>query len=62
MYFTIGGIKVARKRKSNQPTHYKFESKTSTGAFTKICKDMQKSLAWQQLSLRQQRIIFTFKI
>lgn len=50
-----------RKGKKEQPTHYAFESYNSTGAFTKICKDMMNSLAWQKLNLRQRGLYLTMK-
>ena len=50
------------KKKLKPPTNYDFESSNQRYDFTKICRDMQKSKAWNDLSLRQQRIIFTSKI
>lgn len=49
-------------KKMKPPTNYDFESQNQRYDFTKICRDMQKSKAWCDLSLRQQRIIFIFKI
>lgn len=51
-----------KKQKLKPPTNYDFESSNQKYDFTKICRDMQHSLAWQQLNLRQQRIIFTLKV
>ena len=48
-------------RKNNKMKHYSFESKTESGAFTKICKDMEKSLAWESLSLRQRGLYHYIK-
>lgn len=53
---------MPKKNKPKPPTNYAFESSNQDYAFTKICRDMQRSLAWKQLNLRQQRFIFTFKI
>ena len=53
---------MAKNNRPRPPTNYDFESANQKYDFTKICRDMQKSTAWQQLSLRQQRFIFTLKI
>lgn len=49
---------MSRKK---QVTHFDFESKSERGAFTKICKDMQKSKAWENLLLRQQALYLHLK-
>ncbi len=53
---------MKKANKLKLPINYKFESQNQKYDFTKICRDMQKSKAWCDLSLRQQRIIFIFKI
>lgn len=53
---------MAKSNRPRPPTNYDFESTNQRYDFTKICRDMQKSLAWKQLNLRQQRLIFTLKI
>lgn len=53
---------MAKSNRPKPPTNYDFESANLKYDFTKICRDMQKSLAWKQLNLRQQRIIFALKI
>lgn len=53
---------MAKNNRPKPPTNYDFESANQKYDFTKICRDMQKSLAWKQLNLRQQRFIFTLKI
>ena len=53
---------MAKNNRPRPPTNYDFESCNQKYDFTKICRDMQKSLAWKQLNLRQQRLIFTLKI
>lgn len=53
---------MAKTNRPKAPTNYDFESNNQQYNFTKICRDMQKSLAWKELHLRQQRIILTFKI
>lgn len=47
--------------KSKEMKHYSFESAKEKGAFTKICKDMQQSEAWKELSLRQQGLYLHLK-
>lgn len=47
--------------RKKQVTHYSFESKKERGSFTKICKDMQESKAWKELSLRQQGLYLHLK-
>ena len=46
---------MAKNNRPKPPTNYDFESANQKYDFTKICRDMQKSLAWQQLNLRQTR-------
>lgn len=53
---------MTKSKRIKPPINYDFESTNQQYNFTKICRDMQKSSAWQQLNLRQQRIIFVFKI
>ncbi len=53
---------MTKNNRPKPPTNYDFESFNQKYDFTKICRDMQHSLAWKQLKLRQQRFIFTFKI
>lgn len=53
---------MSKSNRPRPPTNYDFESTNQRYDFTKICRDMQKSLAWKQLNLRQQRLIFTLKI
>lgn len=53
---------MAKTNRLKPPTNYDFESNNQRYDFTKICRDMQHSIAWKQLSLRQQRIIFAFKV
>jgi len=53
---------MEKKKRIKPPTNYDFESSNNRYDFTKICRDMMKSKAWNELTLRQRRIIFTFKI
>lgn len=43
------------------PTNYSFESANQRYDFTKVCRDMQRSKAWKQLSLRQQGLYLHLK-
>ena len=52
---------MSKNNRPKPPINYDFESNNQKYDFTKICRDMQKSSAWKQLNLRQQRFIFTFK-
>lgn len=51
-----------KKNKLKPPVNYDFESSNNKYDFTKICRDMMKSKAWNELTLRQKRIISSFKI
>lgn len=51
-----------KKNKLKPPVNYDFESSNQRYDFTKICRDMMKSNAWIELTLRQKRIVFIFKI
>ncbi len=53
---------MSKKDKMKPPINYAFESSNQRYEFTKICRDMMKSKAWDELNLRQKRIISTFKI
>lgn len=53
---------MSKKDKMKPPINYDFESSNQRYEFTKICRDMMKSKAWDELNLRQKRIISTFKI
>lgn len=53
---------MAKTKTIKPPINYDFESANQKYDFTKICRDMMKSEAWDQLSLRQQRIVLIFKI
>lgn len=53
---------MVKNNRTKPPTNYDFESNNQKYDFTKICRDMQRSNAWNELSLRQQRLIFIFKI
>lgn len=52
---------MAKSKKLKPPTNYDFESNNQRYDFTKICRDMQRSLAWKQLSLRQQGLYLHLK-
>ena len=49
------------KRKNKPPNNYPFESSNTRFDFIKICRDMTKSKAWLDLSLRQRQLYFEFK-
>ena len=51
-----------KNKRPKPPTNYDFESDNQRYDFTNICRDMQHSEAWKNLSLRQQRFILTFEI
>ena len=51
-----------KKNKLKPPVNYEFESSNQRYDFTKICRDMMKSKAWNELNLRQKRTISTLKI
>lgn len=53
---------MGKNNKIKPPVNYDFESSNNRYDFTKICRDMMKSKAWSELSLRQRRFIFTSKI
>ena len=53
---------MKKNKKLKPPVNYDFESSNNKYDFTKICRDMMKSKAWNDLTLRQKRIVFTFKI
>ena len=53
---------MSKQEKMKPPINYAFESPNQRYEFTKICRDMMKSKAWDELNLRQKRIISTFKI
>lgn len=44
---------MATKKRQQKPSHQPFEGRDPHGQFYKITFDMQKSGAWQSLSLRQ---------
>lgn len=52
---------MAKNNRPRPPTNYDFESANQNYDFTKICRDMQHSLAWKQLSLRQQGLYLHLK-
>lgn len=52
---------MAKSKKLKPPTNYDFESNNQRYDFTKICRDMQHSLAWKQLNLRQQGLYLHLK-
>lgn len=52
---------MAKSKRIKPPTNYDFESGNQRYDFTKICRDMQKSEAWKQLSLRQQGLYLHLK-
>lgn len=52
---------MAKSKKLKPPTNYDFESNNQRYDFTKICRDMQRSLAWKQLNLRQQGLYLHLK-
>lgn len=53
---------MRKVNKRKVPFNFDFESSNNKYDFTKICRDMQKSQAWEKLNLRQQRLILTSKI
>lgn len=53
---------MKKNNKLKPPVNYDFESSNNKYDFTKICRDMMKSKAWNELTLRQRRTIFTIKI
>ena len=52
---------MAKSKKLKPPTNYEFESGNQRYDFTKICRDMQKSKAWNELNLRQQGLYLHLK-
>ena len=48
-------------RKRSAYKHEPFESKTEQGKFTKVCDDMMRSPAWNNLLLRQQGLYLHIK-
>ena len=52
---------MAKSKKFKFPNNFGFESTSQKYEFTKICKDMQKSKAWQSLNLRQRGLYLEFK-
>jgi len=53
---------MGKNNKLKPPVNYDFESSNNKYDFTKICRDMMKSKAWNDLTLREKRSIFTLKI
>lgn len=49
------------KHKNKPPNNYPFESANTRYDFIKICRDMTKSKAWLDLTLRQRQLYFEFK-
>ncbi|MEA4998907.1 MAG: hypothetical protein VB087_05890 [Candidatus Limiplasma sp.] len=47
--------------KTKRATHQAFEGYSERGQFTKICRDMMQSKAWQVLNLRQQGLYLLLK-
>jgi len=43
---------MTKRGKNKPPINYDFESKNQNYDFTKICRDMQKTEAWEKLNLR----------
>ena len=52
---------MAKSKKLKPPTNYVFESANQRYDFTKICRDMQRSKAWNELKLRQQGLYLHLK-
>lgn len=52
---------MAKSKKLKPPTNYEFESANQRYDFTKICRDMQRSKAWNELNLRQQGLYLHLK-
>ena len=52
---------MAKSKKLKPPTNYEFESANQRYDFTKICRDMQRSKAWNELKLRQQGLYLHLK-
>lgn len=48
-------------KKFKPPTNYDFESNNQQYDFTKICRDMQRSKAWNTLNLRQRGLYLHLK-
>ena len=49
------------KKRFKPPTNYDFESNNQKYDCTKICRDMQRSKAWNKLKLRQQGLYLHLK-
>lgn len=52
---------MAKTKRLKPPTNYDFESSNLRYEFTKICRDMQRSSAWKNLSLRQRGLYLHLK-
>ena len=52
---------MVKTKKIKLPTNYSFESANQKYDFTKICRDMQRSKAWKELSLRQHGLYLYLK-
>ena len=52
---------MVKIKKIKPPTNYSFESANQKYDFTKICRDMQRSKAWKELSLRQHGLYLYLK-
>ena len=52
---------MSNSKKLKIPTNFSFESTNQNYDFTKICRDMQRSKAWKELSLRQHGLYLYLK-
>lgn len=52
---------MVKNKRIKPPTNYSFESANQNYDFTKICRDMQRSKAWKELSLRQHGLYLYLK-
>jgi len=52
---------MVKNKRIKPPTNYHFESANQNYDFTKICRDMQRSKAWKELSLRQHGLYLYLK-
>lgn len=52
---------MGKNNKLKPPVNYDFESSNNKYDFTKICRDMMKSKAWNDLKLRQQGLYLYLK-
>jgi len=52
---------MSKSKRQKLPVNFNFESTNQKYDFTKVCRDMQMSKAWEQLNLRQRGLYYEFK-